>query len=79
MTLLRLAFLVALAVCAGAATAAERPLPIGYLELEDDPRYDPRAVAARYPAQPWGRPFDGARVASRSRSSPRPRRGSSST
>ena len=39
------------------------PLPIGYLEIEDDPRYDPRSVAARYPAQPWGRPFDGARVA----------------
>jgi ABC transporter substrate binding protein (PQQ-dependent alcohol dehydrogenase system) len=62
-TLLRLAFLVALALWAGAATAAERPLPIGYLDLEDDPRYDQRHVAARYPAQPWGRPFDGARVA----------------
>lgn len=43
--------------------AADRPLPIGYLELEDDPRYEERRVAARYPAQPWGRPFDGARVA----------------
>jgi ABC transporter substrate binding protein (PQQ-dependent alcohol dehydrogenase system) len=62
-TFLRLAFLVALAVWAGAATAAERPLPIGYLDLEDDPRYDQRHIAARYPAQPWGRPFDGARVA----------------
>ncbi len=36
---------------------------IGYLDLEDDPRYEERRLAARYPAQPWGRPFDGARVA----------------
>ncbi len=36
---------------------------MGYLELEDDPRYEERHTAARYPAQPWGRPFDGARVA----------------
>jgi ABC transporter substrate binding protein (PQQ-dependent alcohol dehydrogenase system) len=62
-TLLRLAVIVALALWAGAVPAAERPLPIGYLDLEDDPRYEARHVAARYPAQPWGRPFDGARVA----------------
>jgi ABC transporter substrate binding protein (PQQ-dependent alcohol dehydrogenase system) len=43
--------------------AADRPLVMGYLELEDDPRYEERRTAARYPAQPWGRPFDGARVA----------------
>ena len=42
---------------------ADKPLPIGYLEIEDDARYDERRAAARYPAQPWGRPFDGARVA----------------
>src|SRR5262245_54994393 len=45
------------------AAAADRPLVMGYLELEDDPPYEERQVAARYPAQPWGRPFDGARVA----------------
>src|SRR5262245_27161173 len=45
------------------AVAADRPLVIGYLELEDDPRYEERHVAARFPAHPWGRPFDGARVA----------------
>jgi ABC transporter substrate binding protein (PQQ-dependent alcohol dehydrogenase system) len=45
------------------AAAADRPLLMGYLELEDDPRYEERHTAARYQAQPWGRPFDGARVA----------------
>jgi ABC transporter substrate binding protein (PQQ-dependent alcohol dehydrogenase system) len=45
------------------AAAAERPAVIGYLELVDDPRYEDRRTAARFPAQPWGRPFDGARVA----------------
>jgi len=58
--------LVALLVLAAAlrpAPAADRPLVMGYLELEDDPRYDERHTAARYPAQPWGRPLDGARVA----------------
>jgi ABC transporter substrate binding protein (PQQ-dependent alcohol dehydrogenase system) len=45
------------------ARAADRPAVIGYLELEDDHRYDERRAAARFPAQPWGRPFDGARVA----------------
>jgi ABC transporter substrate binding protein (PQQ-dependent alcohol dehydrogenase system) len=45
------------------AGTAERTLPIGYLELRDDARYDERRAAARFPAQPWGRPFDGARVA----------------
>jgi ABC transporter substrate binding protein (PQQ-dependent alcohol dehydrogenase system) len=45
------------------APAADRVLPIGYLELTDDPRYEDRHVAARFPGQPWGRPFDGARVA----------------
>jgi ABC transporter substrate binding protein (PQQ-dependent alcohol dehydrogenase system) len=43
--------------------AADRALVIGYLELEDDGRYDERRTAARFPAHPWGRPFDGARIA----------------
>ena len=42
---------------------ADRPFPIGYLEVADDTRYDDRHAAARFPAQPWGRPFDGASVA----------------
>jgi ABC transporter substrate binding protein (PQQ-dependent alcohol dehydrogenase system) len=56
---------VGLALAAGLvpARAAERPLPIGYLEMEDDGRYEERRVAARFQGQPWGRPFDGARVA----------------
>ncbi len=58
-----LTLIVALAGSPLVALAAERSLPLGYLELEDDPRYDPRRTAARFPAQPWGRPFDGARVA----------------
>src|SRR5262245_2234494 len=43
--------------------AADRTLTIGYVEVENDPRYDDKRMAARYPLQPWGRPFDGARVA----------------
>jgi len=58
-----LVVLLALAVGLLPAAAADRPLVMGYLELEDDPRYEERHTAARYPAQPWGRPFDGARVA----------------
>jgi ABC transporter substrate binding protein (PQQ-dependent alcohol dehydrogenase system) len=55
----------ALALVVGpvAGWAAERRVGIGYLDLEDDARYEERRIAARYPAQPWGRPFDGARVA----------------
>jgi ABC transporter substrate binding protein (PQQ-dependent alcohol dehydrogenase system) len=60
---LALAAALALAVWPLPAGAADRPGVIGYLELDDDPRYDERRAAARYPAQPWGRPFDGARVA----------------
>jgi ABC transporter substrate binding protein (PQQ-dependent alcohol dehydrogenase system) len=45
------------------AGAADQTLTIGYVEIENDPRYDDRRAAARYPLQPWGRPFDGARVA----------------
>ncbi len=61
-----LAIMSALAAALGVMApghAADRPFPIGYLEIEDDTRYDDRRAAARYPAQPWGRPFDGARVA----------------
>jgi ABC transporter substrate binding protein (PQQ-dependent alcohol dehydrogenase system) len=57
------ALLVVLVGGALRAAAAERPALIGYLELEDDPRYDERRLAAHFQAQPWGRPFDGARVA----------------
>lgn len=45
----------------GAAFAAT--LPVAYLELADDPRYDEGRMASRVPGQPWGRPFDGAEVA----------------
>src|SRR5262245_59212343 len=55
--------LLALAAAPSATRAADRPLPIGYLELEEAARYDERRVAARYQGQAWGRPFDGARVA----------------
>jgi ABC transporter substrate binding protein (PQQ-dependent alcohol dehydrogenase system) len=55
----------ALALVVGpvAGWPAERRMAIGYLDLEDDARYEERRIAARYPAQPWGQPFDGARVA----------------
>lgn len=58
-----LALLLALSAWPLTATAAERSLHLGYLELENDPRYEEQRLAARFPAQPWGRPFDGARVA----------------
>lgn len=53
----------ALLAAASPVRAAERRVPVGYLELQDDPRYEDRRLAARLPGQPWGRPFDGARVA----------------
>jgi ABC transporter substrate binding protein (PQQ-dependent alcohol dehydrogenase system) len=59
-SLLLLAVLLPVVAPAG---AAERPLAIGYVEIADDPRYAERRLAARYPLHPWGRPFDGARVA----------------
>ena len=64
--LVRLGFAAAaLAVAAGSCRRARRsaPFPIGYLEVEDDARYEERRAAARYQGQAWGRPFDGARVA----------------
>ena len=45
------------------ARAADTVLSIGYLELENDSRYSEQFTEARFPGQPWGRPFDGARVA----------------
>jgi ABC transporter substrate binding protein (PQQ-dependent alcohol dehydrogenase system) len=50
---------------AGSALAASgmKTLTIGYLELESDPRYFETRLDARYPAQPWGRPYPGAVVA----------------
>jgi ABC transporter substrate binding protein (PQQ-dependent alcohol dehydrogenase system) len=58
-----LGVLASLLATAAPASSADKPLPIGYLSIEDDPRYEERHVAARYPARPWGRPFDGAKVA----------------
>jgi ABC transporter substrate binding protein (PQQ-dependent alcohol dehydrogenase system) len=58
-----LGVLASLLATAAPASSADKPLPIGYLSIEDDPRYEERHIAARYPAQPWGRPFDGAKVA----------------
>ncbi|HID82563.1 MAG TPA: amino acid ABC transporter substrate-binding protein [Chromatiales bacterium] len=43
--------------------AVEKTFVIGYLELESDPRYKERYSEARYRGQPWGRPFDGAKIA----------------
>ncbi len=49
---------------AGGQSAGKPPtLTIGYLELEDDPRYDEAHMDAMFPAQPWGRPYPGAVVA----------------
>jgi ABC transporter substrate binding protein (PQQ-dependent alcohol dehydrogenase system) len=57
--------LVLLVVCISSHTtwAETRNLIIGYLEFEGDPRYRETFVEARYPAQPWGRPIDGALTA----------------
>jgi ABC transporter substrate binding protein (PQQ-dependent alcohol dehydrogenase system) len=46
-----------------AAPLAAAPLPVAYLELADDPRYDQGRMESRVPGQPWGRPFAGAEVA----------------
>ncbi len=57
--------LILLALCFSSATAAAetKNLIIGYLELDDDPRYRESFMEARFPAQPWGRPIDGALTA----------------
>ena len=57
-----LALLAAGALLATAGAGAET-LAIGYLELEDDPRYVEERVEAYYQGRPWGRPYPGAEVA----------------
>lgn len=65
---LRNVLLIALAMplVAGAAPAADKvneKATIGYVQLEDDPRYEEETIEAQYQAQPWGRPYAGAEVA----------------
>jgi ABC transporter substrate binding protein (PQQ-dependent alcohol dehydrogenase system) len=60
----RLLFLiVAVGLVAGYSQAADKLVTIAYLQLDDDPRYREKQMQARYPGQPWGRPFAGAEVA----------------
>ncbi|MGB5212683.1 MAG: amino acid ABC transporter substrate-binding protein, partial [Anderseniella sp.] len=47
----------------GVSHAADQVVDIAYLELDDDPRYREKQMQARYPGQPWGRPYAGAEVA----------------
>ena len=47
----------------GVGHAADKVVTIAYLELDDDPRYREKQMQARYPGQPWGRPYAGAEVA----------------
>jgi ABC transporter substrate binding protein (PQQ-dependent alcohol dehydrogenase system) len=59
--------ILALTLCSPFTTASAQDgmekLPIGYLELANDPRYFVARMDAQYPAQPWGRPYPGAVVA----------------
>lgn len=57
--------LVLLTVCLSvqSAWAETSNLTIGYLEFEGDPRYRETFVEAHFPAQPWGRPVEGALTA----------------
>lgn len=56
--------LVAACLCAlSGALAAKTNFVIGYLELDGDPRYQDRTTRSRLRGQPWGRPYDGARLA----------------
>ncbi len=53
-------------LCAAAFSAHAAPakvVTIGVLEWASDARYQARHLEARYRLQPWGRPWDGARVA----------------
>lgn len=61
----RLALLgwLALAAFAAPAVALGADFVIGYLELEDDPRYNKKQTYARFLTEPLGRPFAGAEVA----------------
>jgi ABC transporter substrate binding protein (PQQ-dependent alcohol dehydrogenase system) len=45
----------------GKPQAAQQQMTIGYIELADDPRYDPQRAYDRIQVRPLGRPFDGAR------------------
>jgi len=47
----------------GVSHAADKLVSIAYLELDDDSRYREKQMQARYPGQPWGRPYAGAEVA----------------
>ena len=58
------ALVLASAVLAPGAAAAAA-LDVGYLEIEDDPRYRDTHTFARYLAQPLGRPWPAAEVARR--------------
>ncbi|MBW2476086.1 MAG: amino acid ABC transporter substrate-binding protein [Deltaproteobacteria bacterium] len=57
--------LVLLSICLPVQTvrAETETLIIGYLEYEDDPRYEESYTDDRFPAQPWGRPTDGIEAA----------------
>ena len=57
------AYGVAVCLSLGVAWAQDRVLTIGYLELEEDPRYKEKRMEARFQGQPWGRPYAGAQVA----------------
>ena len=60
----RLLFLIVAAwLIVGYSQAADKIVTIAYLQLDDDPRYREKQMQARYPGQPWGRPFAGAEVA----------------
>jgi ABC transporter substrate binding protein (PQQ-dependent alcohol dehydrogenase system) len=43
----------------------KQQVTLGYLSWSDDPRYTDARYLARLPAQPWGRPLDGAKLALR--------------
>jgi ABC transporter substrate binding protein (PQQ-dependent alcohol dehydrogenase system) len=47
----------------GVSQATDQAVTIAYLELDDDPRYREKQMEARFPGQPWGRPYAGAEVA----------------
>jgi ABC transporter substrate binding protein (PQQ-dependent alcohol dehydrogenase system) len=49
-------------VIAQQAAAIPQQVPIGYLDLAEDPRYDPMLANFLVPARPWGRSVGGARL-----------------
>jgi ABC transporter substrate binding protein (PQQ-dependent alcohol dehydrogenase system) len=58
-----LLLIVAVWLATGVGQAADRVVSMAYLELDDDPRYREKQMEARFPGQPWGRPYAGAEVA----------------